>query len=90
MAPEVERSASRVDGAVCGSASSTSARGFLPQVKCSAGEYGGEPAMGGRHFGVYHLLIDFVDSGWKQASDFFGGGDRYGTPVVADMGLVLD
>ena len=46
--------------------------------------------MGGRHFGVHHLLINFVDSGRKKSPGFFGGGDRFGTPVVADMGLVLD
>jgi len=46
--------------------------------------------MGGRHFGVVHLLMEIVHSGRKKIFGFFGGGDRCGTPVVADMGLVFD
>jgi len=34
--------------------------------------------------------MNFVDSGRKKGPGFFGGGDRCGTPVVADMGLVFD
>jgi len=46
--------------------------------------------MGGRHFGVVHLLMDFVHSGRKMNSCFFGGGDRCSTLVAADVGLVFD
>ena len=46
--------------------------------------------MGSRHFGVIHLLMDFVHSGRKKNFGFSGGGDRCGTPVVADMGFVFD
>ena len=46
--------------------------------------------MRGRHFGIVHLLMDFVHSGRKKSSCFFGGSDRCSTPVVSDVGLVFD
>jgi len=36
-------------------------------------------------FGVVHLLMDFVHSGRKKSSGFFGDGDRVGTPPMAGL-----
>ena len=45
--------------------------------------------MGGRYFGVVHLLMDFVHSGRKKSFGFFGGGNRYSTLVDTDMGACV-